>query len=300
MANKNDFKGWGILFGILGVVLFSTKAILVKLAYGYEVDTLELLLFRMLFSFPFYLIILFLTKEKGIVQPQKRDFLWVLLFGFLGYYLASYFDFLGLNYIKAGLERIILFVYPTIVVLLGFLFFKRSITKPQALAIGITYLGILIIFWNEVDISGSKTLWGGFLVLLSAIAYAAYLVGSGWLIPKYGVLRFTCYAMLVSTFCVVVHYALQGNWKLWNFPMPVYVYSIMMAIFSTLLPSFLVSASIKRLGASNFSILGSLGPVSTILLAYLFLGEELTYLQLSGMMVVIFGVTFLSLPGNRK
>ncbi|UOY06368.1 DMT family transporter [Muricauda sp. SCSIO 64092] len=354
MANKNDFKGWGILFGILGVVLFSTKAILVKLAYRYEVDTLELLLFRMLFSFPFYLIILFLTKnsfklfqiakklsfcthfssffssvaqlcnskkpstgyripnfrlipkslnefkEKGIVQPQKRDFLWVLLFGFLGYYLASYFDFLGLNYIKAGLERIILFVYPTIVVLLGFLFFKRSITKPQALAIGITYLGILIIFWNEVDISGSKTLWGGFLVLLSAIAYAAYLVGSGWLIPKYGVLRFTCYAMLVSTFCVVVHYALQGNWKLWNFPMPVYGYSIMMAIFSTLLPSFLVSASIKRLGASNFSILGSLGPVSTILLAYAFLGEELTYLQLSGMMVVIFGVTFLSLPGKRE
>lgn len=300
MANKNDFKGWGILFGILGVVLFSTKAILVKLAYRYEVDTLELLLFRMLFSFPFYLIILFLTKEKGIVQPQKRDFLWVLLFGFLGYYLASYFDFLGLNYIKAGLERIILFVYPTIVVLLGFLFFKRSITKPQALAIGITYLGILIIFWNEVDISGSKTLWGGFLVLLSAIAYAAYLVGSGWLIPKYGVLRFTCYAMLVSTFCVVVHYALQGNWKLWNFPMPVYGYSIMMAIFSTLLPSFLVSASIKRLGASNFSILGSLGPVSTILLAYVFLGEELTYLQLSGMMVVIFGVTFLSLRGKRE
>ncbi|BFP43010.1 DMT family transporter [Flavobacteriaceae bacterium GF1] len=300
MANKNDFKGWGILFGILGVVLFSTKAILVKLAYRYEVDTLELLLFRMLFSFPFYLIILFLTKEKGIVQPQKRDFLWVLLFGFLGYYLASYFDFLGLNYIKAGLERIILFVYPTIVVLLGFLFFKRAITKPQALAIGITYLGILIIFWNEADISGSKTLWGGFLVLLSAVAYAAYLVGSGWLIPKYGVLRFTCYAMLVSTFCVVVHYALQGNWKLWNFPMPVYGYSIMMAILSTLLPSFLVSTSIKRLGASNFSILGSLGPVSTILLAYVFLGEELTYLQLSGMMVVIFGVTFLSLPGKRE
>ena len=295
-----NFRSVGILYGILGVVLFSTKAILVKLAYRYEIDTLELLLFRMLFSAPFYIIILLFIQRKEKRVPTKKDGQSIVVFGFLGYYMASYFDFLGLNYIKAGLERIILFVYPTIVVLLGYLFFKDKITRPQATAIGITYLGVLITFWSEVDFSGSDTLWGGFLVLLSAITYASYLVGSGWLIPKYGVLRFTCYAMIVSTLCVVLHYSFNGDWDLWNFPAPVYVYGILMAIISTLIPSFLVSESIKHLGASNFSILGSLGPVSTIILAYIFLGEQLTYVQLLGMLVVIAGVTFLSLKGKTK
>ncbi|MEO0571118.1 MAG: DMT family transporter [Bacteroidota bacterium] len=300
MSVKNQYRSLGILLGILGVVLFSTKAVLVKLAYRYDIDTLELLLFRMLFSVPFYLIILLFIQGKKKQVPTRKDLLWIILFGFLGYYMASYFDFLGLNYIKAGLERIILFVYPTIVVILGYIFFRDRISKTQAVAIGITYVGVLITFWSEVDFSGTKTLWGGFLVLLSAITYASYLVGSGWLIPKYGVLRFTCYAMLVSTVCVIIHYSVKGDWKLGDFLPQVYMYSVLMAIISTLIPSFLVSESIKRLGASNFSILGSLGPVSTIILAYIFLGEQLTYTQLLGMFVVIGGVTYLSLKGKSR
>ncbi|MEM8929427.1 MAG: DMT family transporter [Bacteroidota bacterium] len=300
MRARNQYRTLGILLGILGVVLFSTKAVLVKLAYRYDIDTLELLLFRMLFSVPFYAIILLSIQGKKKQLPTRKDMFWIVVFGFLGYYMASYFDFLGLNYIKAGLERIILFVYPTIVVVLGYIFFKDRISKTQAVAIGITYAGVLVTFWSEIDLSGSKTLWGGFLVLLSAITYASYLVGSGWLIPKYGVMRFTCYSMIVSTFCVVVHYGVYGNWQLWDFPAMVYVYGILMAIISTLIPSFLVSESIKRLGASNFSILGSLGPVSTIILAYIFLGEQLTYIQLLGMLVVIGGVTFLSLKVKSK
>jgi len=300
MSTKSEYKSVGIVLGILGVVLFSTKAILVKLAYRYEVDTLELLLFRMLFSVPFYIIILLFIQQKRKQVPHQKDLLWIILFGFLGYYMASYFDFLGLNYIKAGLERIILFIYPTIVVVLGYLFFKDKISRRQAIAIGITYLGVLITFWNEVDFTGNKTLWGGFLVFLSAVTYASYLVGSGWLIPKYGVLRFTCYAMLVSTCCVILHYSFNGDWKLWDYPFPVYLYGLLKAIFSTLIPSFLVSESINRLGASHFSILGSLGPVSTIILAYIFLGEQLTYVQLLGMLVVIGGVTYLSLKRKSK
>ncbi len=300
MGVKKQYRSLGITLGILGVILFSTKAVLVKLAYRYEVDTLELLLFRMLFSVPFYIIILLFIQGKKKQVPTQTDMLWIVLFGVLGYYMASYFDFLGLNYIKAGLERIILFVYPTIVVVLGFVLFKERISRPQAIAIGITYIGVLITFWSEVDFAGNKTLWGGFLVLLSAITYASYLVGSGWLIPKYGVLRFTCYAMIVSTICVILHYSFNGDWNLWNFPLEVYVYGILMAIISTLIPSFLVSESIKRLGASNFSILGSLGPVSTIILAYVFLGEQLSYIQLLGMFVVIGGVTYLSLKRKSR
>lgn len=294
-------KGLGILYGILGVVLFSSKAVMVKLAYQYQVDTLDLLMFRMFFSLPFYILILFIIRKKrSTLGIKTKDYLWLLAFGFVGYYLASYFDFLGLNYIKAGLERIILFVYPTIVVFLSWLFFREKITKVQTIAIVITYIGVVVTFWNELEIVGNEAFVGGFLVLLSAITYASYLVGSGWLIPKFGVLRFTCYAMIVSTFCILIHYTLSGDWDLFNYPLPVYGYGLAMAIFATLIPSFLVSASIKRLGASNFSILGSLGPVSTILLAYVFLAEKLTYWQLLGMLIVIFGVTYLSLNRKRK
>ncbi len=292
-------KSLGIFYGILGVVLFSSKAVMVKLAYQYQVNTLDLLLFRMLFSLPFYIIILFLIRKKRpTVKIQAKDYAWLFAFGFIGYYLASYFDFLGLNYIKAGLERIILFVYPTIVVFLSWIIFKQKISRVQFIAILITYFGVLITFWDELDVAGNQVIWGGFLVLLSAITYASYLVGSGWLIPKFGVLRFTCYAMIVSTVCIVLHYVIDGNWEFMDYPWPVYAYGFAMAIIATLIPSFLVSAAIERLGASNFSILGSLGPISTILLAFVFLDEKLTLWQLLGMAVVIFGVTYLSI--NRK
>ena len=294
-------KSLGILYGVLGVVLFSSKAVMVKLAYRYDVDTLDLLLFRMLFSLPFYILILFLIRKKSSNSKiSPKDYGWLALFGFVGYYLASYFDFEGLNYIKAGLERIILFVYPTIVVFLSWLIFKQKITKVQGIAILITYVGVLITFWDELDVSGNEVLLGGFLVLLSAITYASYLVGSGWLIPKFGVLRFTCYAMIVSTICIMMHYLVSGNWQFMDYPWPVYAYGLAMAIFATLIPSFLVSAAIERLGANNFSILGSLGPISTILLAFVFLNEKLTYWQLVGMLVVIFGVTYLSIQGKKR
>lgn len=288
-------KNLGILYGLLGVVLFSSKAVLVKLAYAHGADTLDLLLLRMLFSFPFYVAILIVvTKKNPGNKPSKKDFAWLVVFGFLGYYLASYFDLLGLNHIKAGLERIVLFVYPTFVVLLNWMFFKQRIDRVLVLAIAITYLGVLVTFWDALDTSGERVTLGVVLVLLSALTYASYIVGSGWLIPKFGVLKFTCCAMIVSTVCVVAHYLVRGNWQGFDYPLAVYLYGLAMALLATLLPSFLVSASIERLGASNFSILGSLGPVSTIGLAFVFLGENLSFWQLFGMLMVVFGVSYLS------
>lgn len=288
-------KRVGVLFAILGVVLFSTKAVMVKMAYGYGVDHLSLLLFRMVFAVPVYVIIAFWKQPLNPKQIHRKDFLWLIFFGVVGYYLASLFDFMGLRHIKAGLERIILFIYPTIVVLLSWVVFKKKITKTQAVAIAITYIGVIVIFSNEMGLnSGQKVLWGGFLVFLSAITYAAYLVGSGWLIPKFGVMQFTSYAMIVSTLCIVIHYVLVSDLDPFQFSWEVYLLGCAMAFFATLLPSFLVSAAIQRLGASTFSIFGSLGPVSTIILAYLFLGEQITLTQLLGMFVVIGGVAFVS------
>ena len=294
MFKNSSSTGVGIVFAVLGVILFSAKAVMVKLAYTYGIDHLTLLLFRMVFALPFYVTIALFSKPQESQKVHSKDYLWLFLFGFLGYYLASLFDFMGLEHIKAGLERIILFIYPTIVVLLSWIFFKKRLTRNQFLAIFITYLGVLITFWDEIGISGDDVYWGGFLIFLSAFTYAGYLVGSGWLIPKFGVLRFTSYAMIVSTFCIIVHYGLIADFDLFDYPKEVYYLGLAMAVFSTLIPSFLVSEAIKQLGASTFSIFGSLGPVSTIILAFFFLDERITYLQVFGMFVVIMGVTLVS------
>ncbi len=291
MLKKTSATSIGILFAISGVILFSAKAVMVKMAYRYGVDYLSLLLFRMVFALPFYVAIASWKKPLHLSEIKKKDYLWLFLLGFVGYYLASLFDFMGLSHIKAGLERIILFIYPTIVVLISWLLFKEKLSKKQGFAILITYLGVVMTFWDEIGVQGGTVFWGGFLVFLSAVAYASYLVGSGRLIPKFGVLRFTSYAMIVSTFCILVHYAFQGSFDLFSYPKEVYYLGLAMAIFSTLIPSFLVSAAIERLGASSFSIFGSLGPISTILLAYFFLDERITILQTFGMLVVILGVS---------
>lgn len=300
MFKKSSAASFGVICAILGVILFSAKAVIVKLVYQYQVDYLTLLLFRMVFSFPFYLAIALWKKPLAAKAIRKKDWLWLFFFGFVGYYLASLFDFMGLQYLKAGLERIILFIYPTIVVLLSWVFFRKKLTKYQSIAIVITYIGVLIAFWDELGFKGENVLFGGFLIFLSAVTYASYLVGSGWLIPKFGMVQFTSYAMMVSTFVVSIHFLFQGNYNLFDYPKEVYLLGLSMAIFCTLIPSFLVSAAIERLGASTFSIFGSIGPVATIILAFIFLDERITTLQVLGMCVVILGVTLVSLKRKNK
>ncbi|MEH6705910.1 MAG: DMT family transporter [Galbibacter orientalis] len=283
-----------ILIGILGVVLFSAKAVMVKLAYQYNVSAVNLLMFRMLFALPFYIAVLLFTKKESEKLPRKNH-VWLIVFGFIGYYLASYFDFVGLQYIKASIERIILFIYPTIVLLLSSIFLKRPISRVQVFAISITYIGIIIAFWDEISVDGAQFLLGAGFIFLSAITYASYLVGSDWLIPKFGVVRFTSYAMIVSCVSVILHYSLFEHTSLLGYHPNVYWLGLAMAFFSTVIPSYLVSYCIKEIGASNFSILAGLGPISTIILASIFLGERLTLLQFGGAILVIVGIIVVSL-----
>ncbi|AXG71431.1 EamA-like transporter family protein [Kordia sp. SMS9] len=292
---------YGISIGILGIVLFSSKAVMVKLMYSYEVNALDALVLRMLFAFPIYLAIAYAyrNKEQPIVTTRK-DYLWIFVFGFVGYYLASLFDFIGLTYIKASLERIILFLYPTIVLLLNRFFLKTKITSKQLLAISITYIGIIIAFGQEVQFSGTDTYIGGAFILLSAVTYASYLVGSGWLIPKFGVVKFTAYVMLVSCMCVFVHYGIVGSFDIFHFPWQVYLLGFLIACFATVIPSFLVSESIKRISSSNFAIIAAIGPISTIILAVLFLNEKLTLLQYFGSLIVILGIVLINLKKKKK
>ena len=293
MKSKQTFV-YGILIGVLGIILFSSKAVMVKLAYRYNIDAISVLLLRMLFSFPFYIVIAYLYRKQKKETTVPKDYAWIAFFGIVGYYLASYFDFVGLTYIKASLERIILFVYPTIVLLFNKLFLKKAITKVQKLAILITYVGIIITFGSEVSVSGKEAYLGGFFVLLSAITYASYLVGSGWLIPKFGVMRFTAYAMLVSCVCVFIHFGIFSDVNIFNFPTQVYVLGLCIAVFATVIPSFLVSISIKLISSSNFAVVAGVGPISTIILAVIFLNESLSFLQIIGTVVVILGILLVS------
>lgn len=272
--------------------MFSSKAVMVKMAYQYNVSSIHLLLFRMLFSLPFYIIILLLDNRKREVKVTLKNkvYLWLFFFGFIGYYLASYFDFLGLQYIEASLERIILFVYPTLVLLINRLFFKEKVTKHQVWAILLTYIGVVLAFGSGSQVFDYTLLLGGVLVFLSALTYASYLVGSGWLIPRFGVKTFTSYAMIVSTICVVIHYLLVDRTSIFIYPKEVYYLGFLMTIIATLIPSFLVSYAIQKIGASNFSILGSIGPFSTIVLAIIFLNESMSFWQFIGAIIVVVGV----------
>lgn len=287
-------KQLGVFLAVFGVVLFSAKAVMVKLAYLYGVPSVSLLLLRMLFALPVYLVVAVVQYKKSKPQVVRSDYLWLVVFGFMGYYLASYFDFWGLEYIKAGLERVILFVYPTLVVVFSLIFMRTPITRVQVLAILITYIGILVSFYGDLELGGGNALLGGGLIFLSATCYAGYLVGSGWLIPRFGATMFTSLAMIVSCICVSVHFLFDFDPNLFSYPMEVYGLGLGMAVLSTIIPSYMVSYAIKLIGAPNFSVIGSLGPISTILLAYFFLGETFTLLQGLGTGLVILGIWFVS------
>lgn len=285
-----------------GAVMFSAKAVLIKLAYRHPVDAISLLTLRMLMALPFYIIVsVYLSVRTKPTKLKRKDYLSILVLGMLGYYLASFFDFYGLKFITASLERLILFVYPTFVALILAVVFKNKISRLQIFAILMTYAGILVIVANDLNMEDQKDVWlGGGLILLSALTFAVYLVGSGEIIPRIGSIRFTAMAMSVSGICVILHY-LAGHpvTAITSFNREVYMLALTIALFSTVLPSFLLSEGILRVGSSNASIIGGIGPVSTIVLAYFFLGERITWIQIIGTAFVILGVLMISLK-NRK
>ena len=291
---------------LLGAILFSTKAVMVKLALPYGIDPVSLLALRMLFSLPIYLLILIFISCKSSVATKSRGQMPRIIFlGIIGYYLASYFDFAGLAFISASLERVILYLYPTMVLLISAIFLKKQIHIQQWIAIGLCYTGVAIaVLLGKSNINGTNHSLGVALIFLSAITYAVYLVGSGEVIPAVGVWRFTCYAMIVSSLCVITHFLLANppnQWKgLLQHPWEVYAYGGAMAIFATVIPSLLISEGIKRIGASNAAIIGGVGPISTIILASIFLGESLTVAQTVGTAIVICSVLMISLTMKRN
>ena len=290
---------WGVIICLLGAVCFSTKAIFVKLAYrDTQVDAVSLLALRMLFSLPFFLISagVYSSKESN-VKFTTTQWINVAVIGCLGYYISSLLDFIGLQFVTAGIERLILFIYPTLVLLMNSLFFKQRIKPIQWLAVIVTYAGLLLAFFSEVDFNSAQSenfVWGSFLIFVCAFTYAAYIVGSGKLIPLIGAVKFNSYAMSFACAGVFLHFFITSKQSLLGFSPQVYTYSFLMAILSTVIPSYLVTLGIRRIGSDNAAIVGSVGPVSTIILAYFFLEESILAMQVAGTVMVLIGVLLIS------
>ena len=284
----------GFIITFLGAVLFSTKAIFVKKAFhDTHIDALSLLTIRMIFSLPFYLgIAIFAGNKKGNVHFTKMQWFWIVTLGLFGYYVSSFLDFAGLQYVSAGLERLILFLYPTFAVLINATVFKQKISRIQLLALLLTYTGIAIAYLGQLhaDSTSHHFFLGSFLIFLCAITYAIYIVGSGRMIPQVGAIKFTAYAMLASTCGVFVHYILAGNYQLLHSGTEYWGYGILLAIFATVLPTFLISYGMKQIGANNVAIVSGIGPVSTIIQAHFILGEPIFTAQIAGTLLVIAGV----------
>ena len=278
---------------------FSFKAILVKLAYrvpgGVPVDAVTLLALRMAFAAPVFGVAALRTRSGA--RLTARQWLALVAVGLAGYYGASILDFWGLHYITAGLERLILFTYPTLTVLMGVVFLGKHLHRREVAALILTYVGVAAAFAHDLQLATDvRSVWiGAGLVFASSLSYAVYLTGGGQLIARLGSARFTALAMAVATLGTLLHYLLARPWdELLHQPWPVYALAFTMAVVSTVLPVFMQSAAIKTLGAGRASLVGMVGPLATILFGWLLLGESLSLWQLGGAVLVIGGILVIS------
>ena len=293
----------GPALAVVGVFGFSFKAILVKLAYAWAaIDAVSLLFLRMIYSAPFFaLMAWWASRATGAKPIDRRDWLALTWLGFVRYYLASLLDFLGLNYISAALERLVLFLYPTMVVLLSAALLKERIGFRVVLALVLSYAGILLVFAHDLAFAGEpRALWvGGALVFASAFCYALYLVGAAPVIARLGSLRSIVWAMLVSTVFVIGQFAATRPLAALAVPASIHLLSLAMAICSTVLPTYLIAEAIKRIGSNRTSLVGSLGPLFTIWLGWWIHGEPVHVAQLAGAALVLAGVTLVTLKPKR-
>lgn len=291
LSNSNKNQYLGVILGICSAACFSSKAIMVKISYSFGADPLFMLFLRLFFSLPIYIIMAFIYSSATKSKITRSEWIWIIVLGILGYYLSSLFDFIGLQYISASLERLILFIYPTLTVVLNTILFGSALRKKDYFALAITYIGIFFIYLGNTESNTENLVKGSLFVFACAFTYAFYIVGSGKLIPKVGAQRYTAYAMIISTIAVIIH-QLQTNGipNFSNTSGPILWIGFAMAIIATVIPSFTLAQSIRLIGTEKSSIVATLGPVFTIFLAYFILEEPFTIRQAIGTVFIITGV----------
>lgn len=287
----------GLLLAAAGSIAFSGKAIIVKLAYRYGVDAVTLIMYRMLFALPLFLAMTWWATYRSprpVAPLTRRDWLGILGLGFSGYYLASFLDFWGLQYISASLERLILYLNPTLVLLLGWVLYRRRITGRQAVAMALSYAGVLLVFGHEVSFDGWGTAIGAALVFGSAVSYAVYLVYSGEMVRRLGALRLVGWATTVACVLCLLQFALLRPLSAAVVAPEVIGLSVLNAVLCTVAPVVMVMMAIERIGSGLTAQTGMVGPMSTILMGVLILGEPFNAWVLAGTVLVLAGVLWVS------
>ena len=279
----------GLLLAAAGSIAFSGKAIIVKLAYRHGVDAITLVMFRMLFALPFFIAMAWWAGRHQ-APLTRNDWLGVLGLGFTGYYLSSFLDFLGLQYISASFERLILYLNPTLVLVLGWVLYKRKITFRQGMAMAVSYSGVLLVFGHEVSLVGDNIALGAILVFGSAITYAIYLTYSGELVQRLGSLRLAGLATTVACFFCILQFVLLKPVAALNVVPEVIWLSMLNAIVCTVLPVLMIMMAIERIGPGLTSQIGMIGPLSTLTMGAFFLNETFNLWILMGTVLVLGGV----------
>lgn len=292
----SSYRAWGIALALLGVVSFSFRPILIKLAYAYVTDPVTLLALRMVFSLPFFVAMAFWVRRDATRPRLTRRDLWAVLFlGFLGYYLASFLDFLGLQYISAGIGRLMLFLYPTITVLLSALFLGKYVSRRDTVALVVSYAGLALVLSQGFAGENRDPMLGALLVFGSAFCYAVYLVSSSQVVTRIGSVRFTAYATSVASLLCILQFLLLRPLSALELPPQVYGLAIAMALGCTVLPVLVTSEALRRIGANQVAIIGAAGPVTTLFFGWLGLEETMSLLQLAGAGLVLSGVLLVTL-----
>jgi drug/metabolite transporter (DMT)-like permease len=290
-ATKNI--AYGVALALAGSIAFSGKAIIVKLGFRYGADAVTLLMLRMLIALPFFLLLSW-WASRGKPALSGKQWLQVMFLGFMGYYLASFLDFAGLQYISASLERLILYLNPTIVLLMGWLLWGIKITRRQVTAFALSYCGVLLVFGHEVSLVGSHVGLGALLVFGSAVAYAVYLSYSGELVQKLGSLRLAGLATSVACLLCIVQFVVLKPWAIPRVAPEVLWLSLLNATACTVAPVLMVMMAIERIGAAKTAQIGMIGPMATITLGVLVLGEPLNLWIVAGTLLVLSGVYLVS------
>ena len=279
---------YGLFMAGLGSVLFSGKAILVKLAFAYGANAETLIALRMLMALPLFWCIYWWHARKQVMHPLTRlDQVKIFVLGFMGYFFSSYLDFLGLQYISVGLERIVLYLTPTIVLLISYFVLNKSISRLQWYALVVGYLGVIVVFIQDASSTGSMAMLGMLLVFASACSYAVYMIGSGEMVRRVGSVRLVVYASSASALLSVIQILIYDPVAVFVQVQQIYWLSLLNASLCTVIPMLLIMIAINRIGSPLVAQAGILGPVSTLFMGWIVLSEPITWIQIGGMTLVI-------------
>ncbi len=294
----------GVILAAIAAVSFSLRSIFVKLAYQDMHDPVTLLALRMVFALPFFVVAVALHSRftsRGVQQPiSSRDVVVLAGLGFVGYYLSSLLDMIGLQFVSAGVGRLLLFIYPTIVVLISAFALGKKATRTEIAALAITYVGVALVLSNSYGGGGEHFWFGAGIIGLGAVSFSLYLVGSGEIVAKVGTVRFTAYATMAACLFCILHFLAVRPLEALVLPVRVYELAVAMSIFSTVMPIFMMAEALRRIGASRVAMISALGPIATVVAGNLGLDEKMTWLQSLGGGLIVIGVLMVSMQARNR